>query len=1025
MWSLFYRNLRLLILSICLILVWGLSSYQILPRMEDPEFSQRYAGVLTEFPGASASRVESLVTEKIERELSEIEEVKQLTSTSLRGSSAIFVEINDTVKNVEQVWSRVRDRLADVAPQLPPGSSEPKYKAINPRAYVLIVAITWELDAPPNYGILHRKAEELKDMLSDIPGTGNVEFFGEIFEEIVVAIDPVRLQALGLTPQQLAQQIRANDAKVAAGQMYGDNNNLLIEVKPELDSLDRISEIPIRLGNSGEFARLADVATVTKGIVEPPPERAIIDGKASIALAVKTEPNLSLDRWTTDARQVLSEFADRNSPAMGLDVILELNRYVESRLNGLFQNLFLGIILVFGTTLVMMGWKSSLVVGSALPLSVLMVFGGMNLLGITLNQISVTGLVIALGLLIDNAIVVVDEVAHLLQQGIKPELAISQSISELAIPLLASTMTTVLTFLPIVLLPGDEGEFIGSVGTSVIIALSSSLLLSLTIVPALTGRVYARDNRWSQGVSYRPLRRLYQRLLDLLLGRPILGVLLALILPVSGFMVAGSLSEQFFPPSDRDQFLVEYELPASASMGRTRSVVESGRELLLGHGEIVKVYSFLGTIAPAFYYNFPAKLQNMGANYGSSIVAVSSNDSLTELVSSLQDEFNQAFPSARVLVRQAQQGYYISAQIEVRIYGPDLEILQELGDRVRRELVGVRGIVQTKATSGNTLSQLVVRVDPDRARSVGLDPVAIAEQLNADLEGSAAGSLLEGKEELSVRVRLSNSDRANLDEIASLEFSPNLISGDNASVRVPLSAIADIELVPQLASISRRDGRRVNTIQGFTAADVLASEVLAEFKQRLDASGLQLPPGYSLEFGGESAERNQAVDNLMSTVGVLLVIMVATLVVSFGSFRSAAIVALVGGCSIGLALFSLWIFGYPLGFMAMLGTVGLIGVAINDSIVVLAALRADPAACQGDPKAARVVVVRSTRHVLTTTITTIASFVPLLLDGGEFWPPLAICIAGGVGGATLLALFFVPCAYLLAIKKSKKYKKYM
>ena len=339
MWSLFYRNLRLLILTICLIVVWGLSSYQILPRMEDPEFSQRFAGVLTQFPGASASRVESLVTEKIERELSKIEEVQKLTSTSLRGSSAIFVEINDTVKDVEQVWSRVRDRLADVALQLPPGASEPKYKAINPRAYVLIVALTWELDDPPSYGILQRKAEELRDLLREISGTGQIDFYGEIFEEIVVAIDPVRLQALGLSAQQLAQQIRANDAKVAAGQIYSDNNNLLIEVKPELDSLDRINAIPVRLGNSGEFTRLGDIATVTKGIVEPPPERAIIDGKASIVLAVKAEANVSLDGWTADANRVLSEFGETNSPAIGLDVILELNRYVEKRLDGLFENL--------------------------------------------------------------------------------------------------------------------------------------------------------------------------------------------------------------------------------------------------------------------------------------------------------------------------------------------------------------------------------------------------------------------------------------------------------------------------------------------------------------------------------------------------------------------------------------------------------------------------------------------------------------------------------------------------------------
>ena len=226
-------------------------------------------------------------------------------------------------------------------------------------------------------------------------------------------------------------------------------------------------------------------------------------------------------------------------------------------------------------------------------------------------------------------------------------------------------------------------------------------------------------------------------------------------------------------------------------------------------------------------------------------------------------------------------------------------------------------------------------------------------------------------------------------------------------------------MVPELAKITRHNGKRVNVVQGFITAGILPSKVLTDFKQHLQKSDFQLPIGYRMKFSGESAKRNEAIGQLLSNLGVLLVLMFAVLVLSFASFKSAIIIAMVGICSIGLGLYSLWMFGYPLGFMAVLGTIGLTGVAINDSIVVLAALKADSQASKGDRKAISNVVVRSTRHILTTTITTIAGFIPLFLDGGEFWSPLAICVAGGVGGATLLALFFVPCAYLLLLSRFK------
>ena len=1010
------RHRKLLFLAICLILVWGISSYQALPRMEDPLLKQRIALVTTRFPGASAQRVESLVTKKLEQELFEIEEIETIKSISYVGSSLVDIHLKDEVANVDEVWSRVRNRIADVAPQLPPGAGEPEYHQVETRAYTILAALTWEYSPPVNYATLRRLAEKLEDELQVSGGTEKVELFGVPQEEIVVEINPTDLAALDLTAQELSHQIQQSDAKVPAGQLYSPSDDLLIEVETELDSLERIRQIPIRYGESG-FARLEDIALVRKGTREPLSELALIDGKPAIVLAVLMEPSQHIDRWVQTIRQSLNDF--QTPRGVSLQIIFDQSRYVRTRLDGLFNNLLLGVLFVIASTILMMGWKSALVVGSALPLSVLMVFGGMRVLGIPLHQISVTGLVIALGLLIDNAIVVVDELHAHLQRGLKPQAAISESMSYLALPLLASTLTTVLAFMPIALLPGASGEFVRAIALVVILSLFSSLFLSLTVVPALTVSTYSKDCSrlpqpwWKTGFSSPKLTKIYHRTLDTVLAQPILGVLLALVLPIVGFVMAASLEEQFFPPADRDQFHIEFKLPPQASLEQTRSLVLQTRELILRHPEIDNVHWFVGREAPAFYYSLPRGSVNR-ANYAHGFVQLKTQNSPMP-IETLQNELDRAFPSALIIVRQLEQGTYVFAPIELYLYGPDLAVLRKLGNQVRIELAQVANVTHTDASLVGSLPKLALRVDEEQARLAGLDNTVIAQQLDASLKGSLGGSIVEATEELPVRVRLSNSQRSDLDQIASLELLPTASSSDRSSV--PLSTLGEIELVPELSAIPRRQGKRVNTVQAFISPEALPSTVLNDVKQRLHASGFQLPSGYSLEFGGESAERSEAVGNLMSTVGILLVLMVALLVFSFGSFRSAGIIVLVGICSIGLGLASLWWFGYPLGFMAILGTVSLVGVAINDSIVVLAALQSDPQARQGDCKAMRQVIVRSTRHVLTTTITTIAGFLPLLIDGGEFWPPLAVCVVGGVGGATLLALFFVPCTYLLLIRR--------
>ena len=1023
--SLLYDNRRLLVLSISLILVAGLSSYALLPRMEDPVLTQRAAIINTVYPGASAERVEALVTEKLEEELREIEEIKVLRSASSSGVSTITIELKDNVYAVDEVWSRVRDKIDDAQPLLPAATSDPDFELLKVTAYASIVALVWDLPGEPNYAILRRQAESLEDRLRAISGTRDVDIYGDPQEEIVVEIEQDELASLGLTVSEVARQLQASDAKVSAGLLRSELGNFILEVDAELQTLERIRRLPIAVDreDNGQFVALGDIARVAKDIVRPQSNLALVDGQPAIALGTLVKSEKRIDHWTENLNTTLASFAAELPAGVRLKTLFEQNQYVETRLTTLLRNLLLGASAVVGVVWFMMGWRSAIVVGAALPLASLMVLAGMHGLGLPMHQMSITGLIIALGLLIDNAIVMVDEVRERIAAGSARREAVGQSVRHLAVPLFGSTVTTALSFAPIALMPGPAGEFVGSIAVSVILAVSSSLLLAMTVTPALIALLDRRghDDRepsggkrhwWTDGFSNAALTERYRSTLDWVFHRPMVGIGIGMVLPIAGFVAATTLTEQFFPPADRDQFQIELTLPAQASIGYTTEVAQAARAKLLAHSEVTDVAWFVGESAPPFYYNMLAN-RTGASQYAQALVQVTSADGVWDLIREVQAELTAAFPAAQFLVRQLEQGPPFEAPIELRLYGPDLAVLRKLGEEIRGVFANTPEVVHSSASLSEALPKLAIQIDEEQARLAGLDHTAVARQLDAALEGAIGGSVLEATEELPVRVRVSNPRRGRLSEIAAIDLLP--AASPNGRELVPLSALADLTLQPEVSVIPHFNTLRMNEVQAYITAGVLPSAVLADFQAGLAASDFELPSGYRYEFGGEASKRDDAIGSLMSSVGVLLVLMVATLVLSFSSFRMAGLIGAVAVLSIGLSLGALALFGFPFGFMGIVGTMGLIGVAINDSIVVLAALREDPLAREGEPAAVRDVVVRSTRHVLSTTLTTIAGFLPLILGGGGFWPPLATSIAGGVSGATILALYFIPSGYVLVM----------
>ncbi|MEM9597801.1 MAG: efflux RND transporter permease subunit [Acidobacteriota bacterium] len=1038
--TLFFRNGHLLTLTILVVLVAGASAFSSLPRLEDPRITNRNPLIVTPVPGASAERVESQVTERLEEALDEIDEISKIESVSRAGVSVLNLELDANVglDTNEEIYSEIRAKLVDAAPNLPPEAQTPVFDdKRGATTFTMIVAIRWRGQGDAPLGILDRTAEELADRLRSLDGTELVRRYGAPDEEITVTVDAAQLADLGLAAGDVARGLARADAKGAAGTLRGQRSDVQLEVEGELGSLERIAAVPLS-GAAGDLVRVGDVAQVRREPRTPPREIALVDGDRAVLVGARVRTDVRVDRWAPRAIETVDAFAAHaGHGGVAVERIFEQEPYTSRQLTDLGQTLLAGAVVVMAVVLLMMGWRLALIVGLALPLVVSTVLFGWQLSGGAIHQMSIFGMIIALGLLIDNAIVVADEVSRGKGAGRSPVAAVDAAVRHLFWPLLASTLTTVLAFAPILLLPGNVGDFVGSIGSSVILAIVTSFVFALTITAALAGRFGSPppgtsdgkdhpddedpssedDGRrwWRHGIASGRFLGIYRRALTAGLNRPVAALLVALFLPFSGFLAARSLGNEFFPPVDRDMFHVQLWLPPDAAIGHTLETAEAVEAVIREQPGTEHVHWLVGGNFPSVYYNL-VMFRDGSPHFAQAVVTARTSAEAKEMIDPLQTELDARFPGAQMVVRQFGQGPPVYADVEYRILGPDLAVMQDLGERIRLALQAHPDVLHTQMTMPRGQPKLWLQADEDEARLAGLALGDLAGQLQANLEGGVAGTVVEGLEQMPVRVRYSDDRRGDLAAIASAPLARGP-GGDWMS----LQAVGHLELRPELGGIGRYNSQRTNVVRAFTRNDALPIDVTRGVLAQLEAEGFELPPGYRLDLGGAAEEDAEAKAQLSAYVPVLLTLSVATLILAFGSVRLAALLGAVALLSVGLALLATWSIGFPVSFNTILGTLGLIGVALNDSIVVLAAIRANPDARAGDIDAVVKEVVAVTRHVLSTTLTTIGGFLPLLLwVGGDFWPPLAIVLAGGITGASILALVLIPAAYVLLMRPRRR-----
>ena len=1024
MHTLFFKMPRLAILAILVVFLGGAGALLTLGRQEDPTLIERFGSVVITLPGADAERMEALVAEPLEAALMELPEIDRIDTTSRNGVMQGVIQINETLSSaeVDDAWTLIRQKVEESRQSFPPGTSAPDLTRQYIGAATMVVSLTWQGDELPPRAVMRRMALDLQDRFQRLPATELTQTYGMPEEEIRVIVNTEALSAAGLTLTQAAGLLEAADSKNPAGRLRTEGGTVGLEVEGEFTGTRRIRSVPLVQRPDGSAVRIGDVADIEKGFQDPAVRAALRNNQTTVLVAAFISPMQQVDSWAARATEIVDEFREDMPPGLSAEIVFDQSQYTSARLNGLAGNLGMSALIVFCVLFFLMGWRAAIVVGMAMPLTVALVLILFNVFGHPLHQMSVTGLVISLGLLIDNAIVVTDDIDQWRARGLSRLESIDRSLRHLFAPLAASTLTTALAFAPIAMLPGPAGEFIGMIGLSVIFSIVSSFFLAMTIVPAMAGW-FDRKRSWERGEGRRPRRWWrdgividivsdgYRATIEAVLRFPPLGIAIGLAPAIAGLFLVGTLPQQFFPQTERDQFQLVLNLPSEANLADTEAVVRRATELVIRYPGVQSVTWVLGEPSPRVYYNAFNETQGV-EGFASGWVQLDTNRRTREIVSDVQARLREEFPSARILALPFEQGPPADAPIELVLRGPDLETLNRLGDEVRTLLGQTPGI--TYSVSSLELGAPVLRLKADEAVTAitGSRLGELASTLSSELEGVRAGSVLEGTEELPVRMIASDARRFSLTNLQS-----KTIGGSAGITGTPIAALGDMELLPKTSVISRRDGIRTNQILAYLEPYTLPAPSLAQFQDKLAASGFQLPPGYEMLVGGEAENSGEAMGSL-GAVGVpLMLVMAGAIMLVFNSFRMMLLIVASGVISVFYAFFGVWLFNLPFGFNAIVGSLGLFGIAINGSIVVLSLLRANAQAMADDIIAQREIVVDATRHIVATTLTTMGGFVPILLSGDAFWMPLAAGIAGGVGGSALVALYFTPAVFRIMTMK--------
>ena len=1011
----------------------GVFNFHSMPRREDPEITIRDALVLTRWPGASAQRVDELITDPLEEVLAQVAEIDKMLSKSMTGISVIQLTTEDRIKNTDQVWDDVRAKVESVQAQLPPGADHSFVNSDFGDVYEIVFALHQlplggDTDSGHSYTPrqLERFAERIEDELQLIDAVGKVDFWGVQQEQIYIEVDSADWAKLAMTPQDLHDVFAARNIVDPGGELDTDRARYAVNTSGEFSSVAQIEDLIVdrRLGTLP--VRLGDLPIrVDRRYQEPPTSLARIttpdlahQPALIVAVSMKSGNNVvELSRAVDDTLARLA--ATWLPPDIGLTRVNDLPRQVEARITDFQFNLLQGVLIVLGVGLLAMGWRAALIMAVAVPLSMIAAFAVVRFFAVELEQFSIASLVIALGMVVDSAIVVSDNAFRLMRDGVARREAVIRGAQELAVPILVSTLTTIFAFLPMLTIVGNVGEYVSSLPVVVSMTLAASYFVALLVTPIMCWWLLyppEQGDAQSRGLTER-LFDGYERLMHLILRRK--GVVLGVVgvALIGSLMLIPVIGSQFFPAGARDQFFIKIWLPEGSTIESTSMVARQVEAMVIDSSPVdseegrrerlANMVSYIGVGGPRIMltqqpeYDYPY--------YAMLLVNTADPEDTPGLAAEIRQRVGDLY-NARITVDEFMLGPPIKDPVAFRLSGPDPDLLRTKAREMVRLFKDTPGVVGPYSDWGATAYAVDLRVDPYAASLAGVTHSDISNATRTLLSGSVLTSYREGDHQVPVVLRTLRESRRELGDLSGIFV-------DGKFGKVPLNSLAEIDATWQPAVMARRNKHPTVTVGARVDPGMLANSVAADIEPGLRRMLQELPPGYLIQQGGEQEETVKAQIQVVRAVGIAILLMALVLIVQYNSLLKPLVVLMtVPLAMIGLLL-GLWVTGWAMGFMAMLGLLALGGIVINNAIVLIDFI--ERAAAGGMPL--REAVVRAgrlrVRPIVLTSLTTIGGLLPLSLFGGALWAPMTNGMIFGLAVSTVLTLVVVPTVYVLFVEK--------
>ena len=977
----------------------GLMSYLQLGREEDPSFTIKTMVVQAQWPGASPEEMARQVTDRIEKKLEELPQLDFTRSMTTAGQTIVFVNLRDTTKAREVVptWLQVRNLIGDIRGEFPQGVAGPFYNDRFGDVFGNIYAFTAD-------GLSRRQLRDQVEMVRSkvltVPNIGRADIVGAQDEVIFLEFSPRKVAALGLDQRSILASLQAQNAIAPSGVLEAGPERVSVRVGGQFTSEQSLRAINLRVND--RFFPLTDVATITRGYVDPPTALFRFNGQEAIGLAIGMKQGANLLEFGEALKASMARIEADLPVGVGVHLVSDQPHIVEEAVGGFTKALFEAVVIVLGISFISLGLRAGLVVAISIPLVLAITFVVMAYLGISLQRISLGALIIALGLLVDDAMIAVEMMVARLEAGDTLRKAATYVYTSTAFPMLTGTLVTVAGFIPIGLNSSNAGEFTFtlfvviavSLLVSWVVAVLFTPLLGVAILPAKLKSHHAEKGRFG---------RLFSRLLLACMRRRwiTIGVTLAMFLLSLGGM--GLVQQQFFPSSDRAELIVDWNLPQNASIADTNAqMARFEQEALKGNADIDHWSSYVGMGAPRFVLSFD--VQPGAVSFGQTIILTKSLEVRDRVQAQLQAYLKATFPGTDALVKLLDIGPPVGRPVQYRVSGVDIGKVREYAQQLAAELRGNPHLGEIVFDWMEPARVVKVDVLQDKARQLGITSEDIASALNGVLAGTSVTQVRDSIYLIKVVARASAQERQSLETLRDLQLSG---SGGRA---VPLASVATLRYDMEQPTIWRRSRQTTVTLKASVADKTQPATVAAQLQPTIAAFNAKLPVGYSVATGGTAEESAKSQAPIVAVVPLMLFIMATILMIQLQSFQRLFLVFAVAPLAIIGVVAALLPSGAPLGFVAILGVLALIGILIRNSVILIVQIED----LRREGIAPWQAVVEATEHrmrpIMLTAAAASLALIPIARE--IFWGPMAYAMMGGIIVGTVLTLLFLPALYV-------------